>query len=119
MPDLFLAGQSGEGSQDLGDWRQVWVVGIVVTAYGARTRVRGAAAPFGLDPIGALELGYVDDGTGVVPAGPVVSWFDFVKFDHQEFGIHSWVLTGLAFHYLFWRLNTGVTADLYVSWNPP
>jgi len=119
MPDLFLASQTGEGSDDLGDWRQVWGVGIAVTSYSVRTRARGAAPPLALWPIGALELGYVDDGSGVTPAGPVVTWFAYVGFDHQEFALPTFQLTGYAFHTVFWRLNPGVVADIYVSWNPP
>jgi len=119
VTDLILSGVSGEGSTDLGDWRQVLFVTIHVDGFTAKQRVRGTTGPIALNYAGAVMLGYTDDGSGDTPAGDVASWWTFIQWEYGQVGIPAMQFSGFAYHEIFWRLAPGVICTIGVQWNPP
>jgi len=119
VTDLILSGVSGEGSADLGDWRQVLFVTIHVDALTAKQRVRGTIGPLAVNYAGAVMMGYTDDGAGDTPAGAVATWWTFIQWDYGQVPIPAHVFTSFAFREVFWRLAPGVVATIGVQWNPP
>lgn len=116
MTDLVLTGVSGQGSADLGDWRQVFWIGCAITAYGPKTRVIGTIEPLTLSNVGYVGIGYLDDGTSDVPGGEVISLYEWVRFDYQQFLVPAEIYTSVAWHKVYWGFKPGITATVFVQW---
>lgn len=116
MTDLVITGVTGQGSADLGDWRQVFWVGCAVTAHTGKQTYLGSMEPYSVAHVGYVGLGYLDDGTSDVPGGEVISLFQYLSFDYQQFLVPAEIYTSVAWHKVYWGFTPGVTATVFVQW---
>jgi hypothetical protein len=96
--------------------QQVATINVQITAFGKNARLVGSMAPVGLYHCGEVGLGtWSDDAYASDP--PVVMFSEFIHHENEQLHVpqNNGAITQF-YPSVFWRLNAGYTADIWVFW---